>query len=123
MVLDSHSDLISPGTIFDDFKGFVTVVGEKGSFPLTKRTSFLLKPGQENYVSLSAINVISDEAIRSIDPKKRYCYFHDENALKLHKNYSQANCILECTTDYARERMKSKCTPWYFPGNNPTIEY
>ena len=59
LVLDSHSDLISPGTIFDDFKGFVTVVGDKSSFPLTKRTSFLLKPGQENYVSLSAINVIS----------------------------------------------------------------
>ena len=70
--------MISPGTVFDDFKGFVTVVGAKSNFPITKRQSFLLKAGQENYVSMSAINVISDEAIRSVSPTKRDCYFHDE---------------------------------------------
>ena len=116
LVLDAHSDQISPGTVFDDFKGFVTVVGDKSSFPLTKRNSFLLKPGRENYVSISAVNVISDKTIRSIDPQKRICYFYDEHPLELHKNYSQANCILECSTKYAREKMTSNCTPWYFPG-------
>ena len=117
LVLDAHSDMISPGTVFDDFKGFVTVVGAKTNFPITKRQSFLLKAGQENYVSMSAINVISDEAIRSVSPTKRDCYFHDEYELKLHKNYTQANCLIECTTDYARNLMESNCTPWYFPGN------
>ena len=116
LVLDAHSDLISPGTVFDNFKGFITVVGDKTSFPLTKRTGFLLKPGRENHIALSATSVVSDEGIRSIDPKKRHCYFFDEYSLKLHKNYSQANCIIECNTKYARELMESKCTPWYFPG-------
>ena len=116
LVLDAHSDLISPGTVFDNFKGFITVVGDKTSFPLTKRTGFLLRPGRENHIALSATSVVSDEGIRSIDPKKRHCYFYDEYSLELHKNYSQANCIIECTTKYARQLMESKCTPWYFPG-------
>ena len=34
--------------------------------------------------------------------------------------YSQGNCFLECTLDYAIEKMKEKnetkpCAPWYFP--------
>ena len=116
LVLDAHSDMISPGTVFDDFKGFVTVVGAKSNFPLTKRQSILLKAGQENYIAMSALSIISDESIRSIDPVKRDCYFHDEYDLKLHKNYTQANCLIECTTAFARKQMQSGCTPWYFPG-------
>ena len=75
LVLDAHSDQISHGTVSDDFKGFVAVVDDKRNFPLTKRQSFLLKSGRENYVSISAINIKSDEAIRKIDPQKRFCYF------------------------------------------------
>ena len=116
LVLDAHSDQISHGTVFDDFKGFVAVVGDKRNFPLTKRQSFLLKSGRENYVSISATYIKSDEAIRKIDPQKRFCYFYDEYPLDLHKTYTQANCILECTINYGRELMNSNCTPWYFPG-------
>ena len=54
LVLDAHSDLISPGTVFDNFKGFITVVGDKTSFPLTKRTGFLLRPGRENHIALKS---------------------------------------------------------------------
>ena len=92
------------------------MVNDKRNFPSTKRKSFLLESGRENYVSISAINIKSDEAIRKIDPQKRFCYFHDEYALDLHKNYTQANCILECTINYGRRLMNSNCTPWYFPG-------
>jgi hypothetical protein len=48
--------------------------------------------------------------------------------MKLHKNYSQANCFLECSLFYAQESLVNKskisasnetqvtaCTPWYFP--------
>ena len=118
LVLDAHSDKISIGSIFDSFKGFVAVVGNKIEYPLTKKHGFLLRAGQENHVSLSATRIEADENIRSIEisPGKRECYFQDEHPLKFHQKYSQANCIIECTTQYAREQMKSKCTPWYYPG-------
>ena len=118
LVLDAHSDKISIGSIFDTFKGFVAVVGNKNEYPLTKKHGFLLRAGQENYVSLSATRVEANENIRPISPEIRKCYFHDEYPLKLHQNYSQANCILECTIAYARRKMESKCTPWYYPGMN-----
>ena len=107
---------MSSGTIFDNFKGFVTLVGGRDSFPLTGRQSFLLKPGQESYVAITATSVISDEAVRDIEPGKRNCFFHDEHPLKLHRNYSQANCMFQCQADYARSQMESKCIPWYLPG-------
>ena len=120
LVLDAHSDKISIGSVFDSFKGFVAIVGNKNEHPLTKKHGFLLRAGQENYVSLSATKIEANENIRPIEisPGKRECYFHEEHPLKLHKNYSQANCIMECTTQYARDQMESKCTPWYYPGTH-----
>ena len=36
LVLDAHSNLISPGTVYDNFKGFIAVVGDTINFPLTE---------------------------------------------------------------------------------------
>jgi hypothetical protein len=38
--------------------------------------------------------------------------------MKLHKNYSQANCLLECSVKFAQSMQfnnSTPCTPWYFP--------
>ena len=116
LVLDSHSNLISSGTIFDNFKGFTALVGDTKNFPLTRMDGLVLKNGQENYISINPTNVIADEGIRKIPPLKRKCYFPNENHLEFFKNYSQANCLLECRINYAKNMMNSSCTPWYFPG-------
>jgi len=59
---------------------------------------------------------------RQIAPSKRSCIFQDENEfIKLHKNYTQANCFMECRLAYAQKMLKEKdgknytCTPWFFP--------
>ena len=39
VLLDAHRDLISPGTVFDDFRGFVTKVNPKMSFPVPQPTA------------------------------------------------------------------------------------
>lgn len=63
----------------------------------------LLKPGQHNYVAMTALSVEADDDIKQISPERRNCYFPDENPLEMHKVYSQANCILECSIKYARQ--------------------
>ena len=113
LVLDAHSNLISPGTVYDNFKGFTAIVGDASNFPLTEMNGFLLKTGQENYVSINPIDVVSDYGIKKISPSKRNCLFSDENPLNLFKNYSQANCLLECQLEHVKKEMN--CTPWYFP--------
>ena len=57
-------------------------MGGRESFPLTQRHSFLLKPGQQSYVAISATSVISDDGIKDIDPQDRNCYFRDEHPLR-----------------------------------------
>ena len=117
LVLDAHSNLISPGTVYDNFKGFTAVVGDTSNFPLTKMDGFLLKTGQENYVSINPIDVVSNPGIETIPPKKRNCLFSNENPeghpLDLFKKYSQANCLLECKLEHVKQEMN--CTPWFFP--------
>ena len=72
----------------------------------------------ENLYDKNSIN----EFFRDIPPQKRTCMFQDENDfIKLHKNYTQANCFMECRLNYAKRMLYEKdgknytCTPWFFP--------
>ena len=128
VVLDAHSDRVSSATISDNFRGFITVVDGKEKYPLTSRNSFTISPGRENYVALSAFEIYADESLRTIKPKDRKCYFSDENPLDMHKNYSQANCILECSLKYARNQTVDEdddkgCNPWFYPVTNEFVAY
>ena len=127
LVLDAHSDRVSSGTISDNFRGFITVVDGKEKYPLTSRNSFTLSPGRENYIALSAFEIYADEGLKSINPSKRNCYFPDESPLDMHKNYSQANCILECSIMYARNRTfdiyNETCNPWFYPVTNDFVAH
>ena len=119
--LDAHTEQISSGTVFDDFSGFSTVVDGSDQFPMTFQKRFLIQPGYENSVALSAVEVISEHDIRSIPAKERRCYFSDEHPLNLHKIYSQSNCLLECSLEYTNDIMKRNnhskgdCKPWFYP--------
>ena len=121
LVLDAHTDRVSSGSVSDNFRGFVSVIEDRNQYPLTSRTSTLVRPGQYNLVAMSALSVDAEDDIKGIDPKKRNCYFPDENPLEIHKVYSQANCILECSIKYARKEVAkmgtnfTNCTPWFYP--------
>jgi hypothetical protein len=73
-------------------------------------------------VSLSVTKVSASEDIRSIKPENRKCLFPDEKQmLKMHKSYTQSNCILECYLFNAQimmaqqNNMTYNCTPWFLP--------
>jgi hypothetical protein len=125
LILDAHTDRVAPGTVSDNFRGFSTVIDGGDKYPLTSKNSFLIRPGRENYIALSALQVEADDNIQKIDPKKRDCYFTDENPLIMHNNYSRSNCILECSIRYARQMMKQLnsnetfgCAPWFYPATD-----
>lgn len=68
---------------------FVAVIDAKAKFALTNRKGIVLRPGQHNFVAISAVSVESEEDIRKIEPVERNCYFKDEHPLKLLKDYTQ----------------------------------
>ena len=107
VILDAHSDYLSGSTVPEDFDGFFAVIDSNNQFPTVNRKTVLLRPGHNNIVSMKATMVTSEEAIRKFDPIKRHCLFPDEMKMKIHKMYSQANCLLECSMDYAMKKVGS----------------
>jgi hypothetical protein len=81
-----------------------------------------IKPGNNNLIALTATKIDADVAIENVEPERRKCLFADENKnLTIHKKYSMANCVLECSLLFAQNQLLEKkdiserCTPWFFP--------
>lgn len=116
VVLDSHSDLYADRSLDSDDNGYTVAINPSGTFPLTSYTGFDIKPGHENFIAISGTVVKSDEGLRSIEKASRNCLFEDENRdMKIFKNYTQSNCLLECSLFYAYEMQLCDCVPWYLP--------
>ena len=121
LVLDSHTDQVESGSIGDNFRGFHTVIDGRDKYPFTSKNGILIKSGQENEVAISATRFDADTKIRGVNSTKRNCYFSDEYSLKLHKKYTQANCLFQCKIRHVRDLMKQEnttlgsCAPWFYP--------
>jgi hypothetical protein len=71
-------------------------------------------------IALTATKIDSSDDIRSIKPERRNCRFPDEKeTLKIHRSYTQTNCMLECSLFHAKSRFQADynftCTPWQLP--------
>ena len=127
LVIDSHSDLFSAGSLDVDYDSFTGLISPSGSFPLMNQEGFEIQPGHYNVISLSGSKVVADDDLRDLEVSARNCKFPEETAnLRLHKNYTYMNCMLECSLSYAeneliKENSYSPCVPWYFPSSNNSI--
>ena len=127
--LDAHSDVVESFSVSRDFEGFTGLVTDPGSFPLSNLKGFEVKPGHNNLVAVTAVQVDADDDLRDLKPETRKCLFPDETAnLKLFKTYSQANCFLECNLKFAQRKQQLEqnltygCTPWYFPFSDDNFQ-
>ena len=105
LVLDAHTEKVSGGTIHSDFDGFYATISSKDQYPLTMKKSILIRPGHNNFVSLEATKVTSNENLKKIDVQQRNCMFPDEVELYYHKNYSKSNCDLEVSMMHAMSQV------------------
>ncbi len=44
-MLDAHSDILSPGSVDNDFEGFTGLISPQNSFPMIGYNGFRIKPG------------------------------------------------------------------------------
>ena len=132
VILDAHSDFYSSTSFSSDTQGITGQISKSGSFPQRSLGSFDIHPGHNNLVAIDATIIHSDDALIDMNATNtRKCYFEWENSfMKLFKNYTQTNCLLECKLFYANETMMGKnnstyngCLPWNFPSPaiNPII--
>ena len=107
LIVDGHSDKLSPSSVIDNFKGFITIIDDNEKYPMTSASSLIGRPGFETNMEVNAMRVLAHNEIRKYEPKKRHCYFSDEFTLIMHKSYSQSNCLFECKVNFAFECMKT----------------
>ena len=128
LMLDAHTNVLSPGSVDSDYVGFLGLISPRGSFPLINEEGFEIRPGHNNIVALSGSRIDANEDLRNLDKSERNCLFPDENSdLKIHKNYSNSNCLFECSLMHAKMQMKVEdqddqtCIPWFFPSEEESI--
>ena len=107
LILDAHTDMISSGSVGDEFEGFMAIIDGINNYPLSSRNSLMIRPGRKTSVAMTASHVYGSEGTRKIDAAKRGCYFPDEYDLEMHKRYSQTNCLLECSLRYTRNQLRN----------------
>ena len=100
LILDAHRDIVSGGTVMEDFEGFFAIIDSNEQFPMVKRKSVLIRPGHNNFVAIKATKVTANENIRGIHTDKRNCLFQDEMRMNVHQNYSQSSCMFESKMEY-----------------------
>ena len=121
IILDAHTNLFTLSSTDTDDLSYIGTLNERGNFPLTTSFRFDIKAGFTNQIALSAIIIQGDDGIRSIAIPDRKCLFADENQdMQIFTNYTQSNCLFECSILYAYENLRAKnnteaCIPWYFP--------
>lgn len=98
----------------DSFKGLRVLVHDPEEFPAVGERGFIVGPGMETQVAVTATDTFSAEVLRAFAAKRRGCYFSDEFPLKYYKEYSRSSCVLECENNYIHE--KCGCVPYYAPG-------
>jgi hypothetical protein len=45
LMLDAHSDVLSPGSVDNDFEGFTGLISPQNTFPMMGYNGFRIKPG------------------------------------------------------------------------------
>ncbi|XP_071743893.1 uncharacterized protein [Lepeophtheirus salmonis] len=120
VILDANTYLTDTSTVTSDETGFYAYIDGGGQFPILSRRSIPIAAGRNNYVSLSAIDIVTDDQVREIPTEKRNCYFSYERKLKYFKHYSRNNCLFECHLLHARKH--ASCTPWYYPMLSNEVE-
>ena len=114
IILDLHSNQVSFGTLETEFSAFSVFLGRPDDFPMMKRKSLKIQPGQEHFIEISGTRMIAKD-IKTLSPETRLCYFPDEGYPypSLYSRYTKDNCYLEC---HMREAEKAVgCVPWYLP--------
>ena len=121
IMLDAHTDLVQDASVSDDSTGFFVAITPQETYPLVNLNSIMLRPGHENYVAITATDVIASDTFKGVlSQEQRRCYYPDEKELDAYSQYSHPGCVLECHMKQARKGVAERyggeeCYPWFLP--------
>jgi hypothetical protein len=114
VIMDTMSNW-NPASVTQDFLGVQAAIKGKNQFPIISRDSFLIRPGHETYIAITATHTSAQGNLRNLPVEKRKCFYDDEFELQLFNTYSVKNCWMESLTNFSRNANPNGCVPWNFP--------
>ncbi|KAG7312367.1 hypothetical protein JYU34_001855 [Plutella xylostella] len=85
-------------------QGFKILLHNPAELPRLSQQYFRSPLSQEVVVAVKPKMMTTSEGLRPYDPTRRQCYFPTERYLRYFKVYTQANCEMECLTNFTNVR-------------------
>ncbi|XP_045500213.1 pickpocket protein 28-like [Colias croceus] len=85
-------------------QGFKILLHNPAELPRLSQQYFRSPLSQEVIVAVKPKMMTTSEGLRPYDPHRRQCYFPSERYLHYFKVYTQANCEMECLTNFTFAR-------------------
>ncbi|XP_038222386.1 pickpocket protein 28-like [Zerene cesonia] len=85
-------------------QGFKILLHNPAELPRLSQQYFRSPLSQEVVVAVKPKMMTTSEGLRPYDPHRRQCYFPSERYLRYFKVYTQANCEMECLTNFTFAR-------------------
>ncbi|XP_072944671.1 pickpocket protein 28-like [Epargyreus clarus] len=85
-------------------QGFKILLHNPAELPRLSQQYFRLPLSQEVVVAVKPNMMTTSEGLRPYDALRRQCYFPSERYLQYFKIYTQANCEMECLTNFTYTR-------------------
>ena len=80
LILDAHNDIVSSGTVMEDFDGFFAIIDSIEQFPMVNRKSVLIRPGHNNFVAIEATKTNVLPFLDSVAPRPKFTMLAREGA-------------------------------------------
>ncbi|CAH1959276.1 unnamed protein product [Acanthoscelides obtectus] len=99
--------------------GYRVILHFPSCYPDVTENHFTVPLGQSVTGVIIPHMIKTSEGVKRFHPQTRDCYFQSERPLKYFKVYTQANCLLECKTNYTLDICG--CVGFHMP-RSETIE-
>ncbi|CAH1408268.1 unnamed protein product [Nezara viridula] len=99
-------------------QGFKMLLHNPAEFPMVRERYLRVPLGQEVIAMIQPSIMTTSKSLRSYSPEQRHCYFPSERYLTFFKIYNQANCELECLTNYTLKACD--CVALHMPRKGDT---
>ncbi|CAK1555788.1 unnamed protein product [Leptosia nina] len=101
-------------------QGYKILLHNPAELPRLSQQYFRAPLSQEVVVAVKPKMMTTSEGLKPYDPHRRQCYFPSERYLQYFKVYTQANCEMECLTNFTFARCG--CVHFGMPhGSNMSI--
>ncbi|KXJ72524.1 hypothetical protein RP20_CCG017786 [Aedes albopictus] len=84
-------------------QGFKVTIHAPNEYPQVSKKFALVTHSHDVTLAVRPVIMQTSSELKDYDPKRRNCYFHFERQLKFFRFYTQANCEVECLTNFTLE--------------------